>query len=293
MTSRRIDQSWCAARWLIAGAVIASAALALGLEAQEAGVEPPPPDEETVKPWSNEAEASYVKTGGNSSASTLALSNRFAYNLTYSELLFTVDFMRASTTTTRRSNVGGELLEESETAASAERYQVAGSYRQNILDNMFWYARSSWYRNPFAGISAEVNAGGGIGYRFIETPDDLLVGEIGFGVTNESLTNDTSSTFVDIRGALEGRFKITDTTGFEVALVASDDLQNTTNLRATVDAAISVAVSNALALRVGYLLDYRNEPVVDVLEGGDGVPPVIYTRDKSDSMFLVSLVVKF
>ncbi len=249
--------------------------------------------EETVKPWSNEAEASYVKTGGNSSASTLALSNRFAYNFTYSELLFDVEFMRAATTTVLRSNVDGELVEEELSETSAERYEVAGSFRQNILNDVFWYARGDWYRNRFAGVSSRTTGGGGVGYRFVETPTTLFVGELGLGITKESLTNDTGDTFVDIRAALEGRFKITQSTDFDFFVSAADNIQNTKNLRVKFNAAVSVAVSNTLALRVGYLLDYRNDPVVQIIEGDEGVPPVSFTRGKTDSMFLVSLVVKF
>ena len=279
----------------LTGLLVVTAAWAPNVQAQEAAQEEVAgePLEESVKPWSNAAEASYVKTSGNSSASTLALSNRFAYNFTYSELLFDVEFMRASTTTTIRSNVDGELVEEEFSETSAERYEIVGSYRQNILNNMFWYARGDWYKNRFAGINSRLSGGGGVGYRFVETPATLFVGELGFALTDESLTNDTGETFIDIRGALEGRFKITETTDFSFLVSAADNLQNTKNLRVKFDAAVSVAVSNTLALRVGYLLDYRNDPVVQVIEGDEGVPPVYFTRNKSDSMFLVSLVVKF
>ncbi|NKB87231.1 MAG: DUF481 domain-containing protein [Acidobacteria bacterium] len=249
--------------------------------------------EEEVKPWSNEAEASYVKTSGNSSATTIALSNRFAYNLTYSEFLFDVNFMRNSTTTTDRSNVGGELVETERTDTSAERAEVALAYRQNILDDMFWYARGNWYRNRPAGISSRISGGGGIGYRFVETPDTLFVGELGLAATDESLIGGGGGTFIDIRGALEGRFKITETTNFDMLVDASDDLQNTSNFRVKFDAAVTVAMSNTLALRVGYLLDYRNQPVIQTISGDEGVPPVFYERSKTDSMFLVSLVLKF
>lgn len=275
----------------LAGLLVVTVVCAPLAQAQEEAATEPP--EETVKPWSNEAEASYVKTGGNSSASTLALSNRFAYNFTYSELLFDVEFMRASTTTIVRSNVDGELIEEELTETSAERYEIAGSFRQNILNDLFWYARGDWYRNRFAGVSSRVTGGGGVGYRFVETPTTLFVGELGVGLTKESLTNDTGDTFVDIRGALEGRFKITDSTDFDFLVSAADNIQNTKNLRVKFNAAVSVAISNTLALRVGYLLDYRNDPVVQIIEGDEGVAAISYTRNKSDSMFLVSLVVKF
>jgi len=273
-----------------AGLLLAVAAWAPCAQAQEEVVEQAP--EESVKRWSNEAEASYVKTGGNSSASTLALSNRFAYNFTYSELLFDVEFMRASTTTTSRSNVDGSLVETEQSETTAERYEIAGSFRQNILNDMFWYARGDWYRNQFAGISSRITGGGGVGYRFVETPATLFVGELGLGLTKESLTNDTGDTFVDIRGALEGRFKITSSTDLDLFVSAADNIQNTKNLRVKFNVAVSVAVSQTLALRVGYLLDYRNDPVVQIIPGAPGVAPVSFTRNKSDSMFLVSLVVK-
>ena len=236
----------------LTGLLVVTAAWAPNVQAQEAAQEEVAgePLEESVKPWSNAAEASYVKTSGNSSASTLALSNRFAYNFTYSELLFDVEFMRASTTTTIRSNVDGELVEEEFSETSAERYEIVGSYRQNILNNMFWYARGDWYKNRFAGINSRLSGGGGVGYRFVETPATLFVGELGFALTDESLTNDTGETFIDIRGALEGRFKITETTDFSFLVSAADNLQNTKNLRVKFDAAVSVAVSNTLALRV-------------------------------------------
>ncbi len=291
------ENSVGSALWALAGLLAATLVWTPSVQAQEPQQEQEvataEPLEETVKPWSNEAEASYVKTSGNSSASTLALSNRFAYNFTYSEFLLDIGFLRASTTTTVRSNVDGALVEEEQSDTSAERYEVAGSFRQNILDNMFWYARGDWYRNRFAGIDSRTSGGGGIGYRFTETPTTLLVGEFGVGITRESLTNDTSDTFVELRGALEGRFKITDTTDFDFFVSASDDIQNTKNLTVKLNTAVSVAVSNTLALRVGYLLDYRNDPVVQIIRGDGGAPPVWFTRDKSDSMFLVSLVVKF
>jgi len=260
---------------------------ALPLQAQEATEPPEMPvaEEDAPKPWSNEAEFSYVKTGGNTSASTLALSNRFAYNFTYSEFLFTADLLRASTTNRTLTNTDGGVVVDEETEPSAERYELGAAYRQNILDNMFWYGRAGWYRNPFSG-------GGGVGYRFVETPSTLFVGELGLAVTNEALVDADGETFIDLRGALEGRFTITETTNFNVLVEAYDDLQNTSNLRLKLDTSITAAISNVFALRVGYLLDYRNEPVVQIIDVNPDAPPASFTFGKSDSTISVSLVVK-
>lgn len=267
---------------------------ASALQAQEAATPPemPPADEDAPKPWSNEAELSYVKTGGNTSASTFALSNRFAYNFTYSEFLLTADLLRASTTRRTVTNVDGGVAIDEESEPSAERYEVSAAYRQNILDEMFWYARAGWYRNPFSGVDARFTGGGGVGYRFVETEQTLFVGELGLAVTNEALVDADGETFIDLRGALESRFTITDTTDFNFLVEAWDDLQNTSNLRLKLDTSITTAISNVFALRVGYLLDFRNEPVTQIIDVNPDAPPAPFTFGKTDSTIGVSLVVK-
>lgn len=271
----------------------AGASPVLAQESGEVLVTEAAEEAEDPKRWSNEAEFSYVKTGGNSSASTLALSNRFAYNFTYAELLVGFGFLRASSATTTLSNVGGEVVEDTITTTGAERYEVTASYRQNTLGNLFWYGGGGWFRNKFSGINSRFNVGGGGGYRFVESDTSLFVGELGLGITGESLTVGTSETFVDLRAAIEGRFKLTDSTDFDILVEAFDNVQNTRNLRVKLDTAVTVAMSGTLALRVGYLLDYRNEPVVQVIDVNPDEPPATYTFSKTDSTLSVSLVVKF
>ena len=107
-----------------------------------------------------------------------------------------VEEAKATAREEQRFNEGGGVRQVLTTSTTAERLDFGGKFRQNILDQMFWYAMANYYRNQPSGINSRVFANGGIGYRFMETPNTLLAGELGLGVTRESRVDANGETFV-------------------------------------------------------------------------------------------------
>lgn len=247
--------------------------------------------EEPAKPWTNEAELAFVNTSGNSAASTFAFGNRFAYNWTYSEFRFVVDFYRATARQRFLFNEGGGVRQELVTETTAERYELAAQYRQNFVGQVFWYLKGGWFRNQPAGIDSRYNGNGGVGYRFLEDDVTTLVGEFGIGATREQQVQGEAMTFADIRGAFEWKQKVTDTTNFELASEALWNLSNTDDLRINAIAAATVSVSSKIALRVSYDLRFDNDPAMVLVDTVPEEPPALFTLKTTDRTLAAALVV--
>lgn len=246
---------------------------------------------EFVKPWSNEAEVSFVKTGGNTETTTLAAANRFRYNWTFAEMVIGADILKASTNRRVLTAIDGQVFEERIGDDTAERYELSAKYRQNVLGDMFWFVAGGWMHDPFSGVDTRLMATGGVGYRFVENSRVLFAGEIGLGVTNENRTNDTSETFADGRAFAELRYVLSDTADLAIEGELLENLQNTDDLRLTVGVGLTAAMSDLFSMRIGYRLKYRGEPVVTVVQGTGA--PGVFAFDKSDTTISGALVVKF
>ncbi len=283
MSDRSICRGWCVS---VGTCLLVLLAISTPVLAQEGAEEP-------AKPWSNEGELAFVNTSGNSSASTLAFRNRFAYNWTYSEFRFVVDFHKATSRRQFLFNEGGGVRQELVTETSAERYELAAEFRQNFVGDIFWYVMGSWYRSQPAGIDSRSNGNGGVGYRFLESDVTTLVGEFGIGVTREQQVQGEAMTFADLRGAFEWKQKVTETTDFELGSEALWSAANTDDLRIKAMAAATVRVSSKLALRVSYDLRFDNDPATVIVDIVPDEPPAPFTLNTTDRSIGASLVLKF
>jgi putative salt-induced outer membrane protein YdiY len=276
-------------------ALILCVFVAAPLAAQEAVEEPAVAEGEAEleKRWSNEGELAWVNTSGNAAATTFAFSDTFTYNWTYSELILHGEYFKATAREEQRFNEGGGVRQVLTTSTTAERLDFGGKFRQNILDQMFWYAMGNYYRNQPSGINSRVFANGGVGYRFMETPNTLLVGELGLGVTRESRVGDDGETFVDARAYMQWKQKVTDTTDFELSAEFMDNLQNTSQLRINSNAAVTTRISSVFALRVTWDLRFNNDPPVLLIDTNPDEPVAPFQLKTSDRTFAASVVFTF
>ena len=249
--------------------------------------------EETVKPWGNEAQVALVDAAGNSSSTTFAISNRFTYNWTFSELILGAELFRSTTDTRVLTNDAGTVQESVVETIGAERYEVTGKYRQNMLGDLFWYGSGAWYRNRPAGIDSRANFTGGVGYRFLENASTLVAGEIGVGVERETPVGLPADTFADGRAYLEIRHEFSDSGSLQVEAEMLDNLQDTQDLRINGRVAVTSKLTSVFALRVGLDLRYDNQPAIVIVDGGPGVPAASFVLDDLDRALSASLVVSF
>lgn len=251
--------------------------------------ETPPAD---TKPWSNEAQIALVDTAGNASSRTFAVANRFTYNWTYSELILTLELFRATSGARVLENTADGVAVSFVDKVDSERYEAAGKYRMNIVDELFWYAGAGWFRNRPAGIESRTNVGGGVGYRFVENDSTLVAGEAGLGLDRETPVEGDVDTFAAARAFLEARHRFSENGRFNLGLEAIDNLQDTSDLRINATAAVTSQLTDAFALRVVWDLKYDNQPATQVVTG-NGFPPALFEFDKTDRTLSASLVLSF
>ncbi len=121
-------------------------------------------EEVPAKRWHDQAEVSFVQTGGNTDVTTLSLKNLLTYRvsrpLTLSWKVEALNSMKSGSQT-------------------AERYltELRGDYQ--ITQRMYGIASTAWLRDRFAGIDAHYDGALGVGYRFLDGPRHRLSGEAG------------------------------------------------------------------------------------------------------------------
>ena len=248
---------------------------------------------DVIRPWSFEAELSLADTSGNTSSRTVAASGRFVYNLTFSELIVYGDVFRNESETRALFNEGGAVREETTSQTTADRYELGAAFRQNILNNLFWYVRGGWYRNEPAGMKSSLSAGGGVGYRFRETERTLVAGEVGVALTREELVSGTEDTFADGRALLEIRQQLSESADFRVSFEALQNLQDTDDLRMNAKAAITSNISSRFALRVGWDLKYDRQPATLLVSSVATEPPALFRFQTTDAAITAALVISF
>lgn len=266
-------------------ALLASVApTALAQEAELAPIE---------KPWSNEAELSFISTSGNSGSTTLAVADRFVFNLAYAELRIRGDYFKTTARRDTFTNIGGGVVRESDTTTTSERSTIEAQFRQNLTGQVFWYLLGSWYRNQPAGIDARMLGSGGIGYRLIENSSTVIVGEVGIGVTREELTNGFDNSFADLRAFGSIRQRLSDAAELEIWAEALDSVENSDDLRISAHASLTSKLVGKLAMRVWWDIQYDKLPPVILINVNPDEPAALYALDTSDRTVGASLVLDF
>lgn len=258
-----------------------------------AGSEAAAAESEVKRPWMNEGELMFVNTSGNSASTNFAIRDKFTYNFTYAELILGIDFIRATARNTDLYNEGGGVRQVLTTVTTTEQYEARAKYRQNFLDQVFWYALGSWYANDPAGISSRLSGGGGVGYRFVENDSTKLVGELGLALTNESQTGGFSDTYIDARAYGEWRQRLSGTADLSLDAEFIDNLQNTKQLRINTRLAVTATMTKILALRASWDMKFNNDPPSLLVDTNPDEVPAYFQLKTTDRVLGASLVFTF
>jgi putative salt-induced outer membrane protein YdiY len=263
------------------------------IAAQEATEEAAAEEAEVEKNWSNEGSLAWVNTSGNAATTTFAITDTFKYNWTYSEFVFNGEYFRATARNEERFNEGGGVRQVFTTETTAKYLDLNGTFRQNILNQMYWYGMGSYFQNRPAGIDSRLFANGGVGNRFIENSTTLLLGEIGLGVTRENPVDTDGDTFLDARAYVEFGHQINDNTKIELSSEFMDNLQNVDQLRINAHAGVTAQMSSVFALRVSWDLRFNNAPPFVIVDTNPDEEPVPFQLKTSDRTLAASLVFTF
>ncbi len=255
--------------------------------------------------WAFTGELSLVDTGGNSETSTVGLGVKAARtDEGGGKLELAAGGLRVETTTTSRFAVGTadvfEIIEQSTTETTAENYHLKGRYDRKISERLFWFLGAGWERNEFAGFDSRSNLAAGVGHLWFENDRGHLRTDYSITYTRQDdLVDDptTEDGFLGLRLGFDYLRNISETTNFESVLVVDANADESEDLRADFSNALSVSVSDRLALKVGLQLLFDNLPSLTQVPLVDsaGVPTGISVAaelDDLDTKLTVTLVLE-
>jgi putative salt-induced outer membrane protein len=271
----------------------------------------PPPA--APSPWSDVAEFSYVATAGNSESSTLGFKNTLGRKWGQSSFELKAAGIRAENTTTTRTAVGTgtnfTVIEDKDTALSAESYVLAGRFDRKVSERVFWFAGAGWTRNRFSGIQNRYEAAGGLGNLWVDSGRAKFRTDYALSYTKEEdvvVAPDTEEEFAGFRFSSKYEQKIGTGTTYVDELVLDENLNDTSDLRAAMLNSVAVSMSRRLALKVSLQWLYDHQPAfreIDLLDappsppapppGGVKIGTVLDQLDTLDTIFTTSLVVNF
>ena len=221
--------------------------------------------EKDQKKWADEAELSFIDTGGNTDLVSLSAKNLLTY--TFKENLIGIWTVRA-------------LYGESDGVTNAESYSTKFRLEYLVTEHLLYSIMAGWLKNEFSGIESRYYLGPGVGYKFLTGPEHSLEGELGVNYVTEEYTDDTEQDYM--QGRAFGKYEYTFTTKnkFSQSLEFLYDFEESSNYNINSETALISTLSDYLSLKTSYEINYDHEPVPATLE-------------KKDTVLSLTLVVNF
>jgi putative salt-induced outer membrane protein len=222
-------------------------------------------EEAEEKRWGDQAELSYVETGGNTDVRTLSAKNLLKYKFT--EKL-------------EGSWELGVLYGESDGEKNAERYLTDLRFDYAFTERLYAYAIGGWLKDEFAGFDARYHVGPGMGYKFLTGPKHLLLGEAGVNYVREEYTDNTDEDYVEGRAFSKYEYAFTEKNKFSQSLEFLYDFEDSENYKVNSVTALISALNSYLSMKASYEVKYNNQPVPSTL-------------NKTDTVLGIALVINF
>jgi hypothetical protein len=206
------------------------------------------------------------------------------------------------------TNANNAVLEKGESVTKSEKIFFNSNLERRITERFFWNAGGSFERDVFAGLESRYLGQLGIGYMWLK-PDNssrFQLGVAGTYTSQEEVIDDpeTENQFAGIRATADGEARFGDRKehAYTSTLVLDENLQQTEDLRANWQNALSMSLNRKLALKVSLQFAYDNLPqlvefpLFTRLPNGSLVETQIQIpgeADKLDTTLSVSLVINF
>lgn len=247
--------------------------------------------------WKDTASFGLVSTSGNSEALSFGFKNTLSKTWGKSSFALNAGGVRIETTTKTRVATSDTTFTETEvTEPTADNYFLNGRYDRRFTERMFWYGGVGWDRNRFAGVKNRYAGVGGIGNTWMDTDDHKFRTDYGVTFTDQEDYSGFSDNFAGIRVGWNYLNKLGQNSTYTNDLVMDQSLDESSDYRANMINALTVTMSERMALKLSLQMLYDNDPSFELLDasafGGPGaVIPV--ELDDLDTIFTASLVVNF
>ena len=189
------------------------------------------------KKFSDEAELSYVDTGGNTEVTTLSAKNLLKYKFT--EKL-------------EGSWKAAVVFGEDDGEKNAESYLT--EFRIDYLFTEKFYSAfiAGWEQDDFAGIHSRYYGGPAAGYKFLVGPKHFLLGELGVNYVDEEYIDESEEEYVSGRAFVQYDYALTEKNKFSQSLEYLHDFENSDNYKINSVTAIISALSDKMSLKASY-----------------------------------------
>lgn len=190
------------------------------------------------------ADLGVVNAAGNSSVTSFNLGQRILY--TDGPWKLTQEF--------------AALYGRTDGEKSAEQVRVAGRVDHTLGDRLALYGRVGWDRNVFAGLHRRFEEGFGLAFKVVEAPRTEFDIEGGLGATQQVNTRDERRAYVN--GRLAGRFRqgLGEKAHVRQLLEFIPNFERRTDYRILSESSLVAPLSNAIALKVSYVVRFDNQP---------------------------------
>jgi len=215
--------------------------------------------------WNDQAELSYVDTGGNTEVKAFSAKNFLKYKFT--DKLEGVWKAKA-------------IYGESDGEREAEKY--SSELRLNYLFTKRFYAAliTGWRKDNFAGIDSEYTIGPAMGCKLLVGPKHFLLSEAGVNYVNQEYTNGDEDEHLGGRAFAKYEYAFTKKNRFSQSVEYLHDFEDNSDYDVNSETAIISALNDSLSLKASYLVEYRHKPVPSTL-------------DDTDTTLTVALVINF
>ena len=217
------------------------------------------------KKWSDQAELSFVDTGGNTDVTSLSAKNLLEYEFS-NELQVAWKL--------------GALYGQSDGDKNAESYFSDLRLDYLFTKHLYSFVNAGWGKDKFAGFDSRYYVGPGAGYKFLVGPKHFLLAEVSLNYVNETYIDDTDKDYLGGRAFAEYEYAFTDKNKFSQSVEYLHDFDDRNNYNVNSETALISALSDYLSLKTSYVVKYDNQPVPSTLK-------------ETDSILSVTLVVNF
>jgi putative salt-induced outer membrane protein YdiY len=263
-------------------------------------------DEEVKTGWFDSAELSLVSTSGNSDAFTLGFANVLTRVWEKAEFRFELGAIRSQSRGDRYGvgalGAGNFVVTDPPRRVDTERYYGAASYSRTISSRFFWSVGVDGERNTPANIEYRVTGTAGVGNVWVDTDKVRFRTTYDLSYNSEDLTVEGTSDFAGFRLGYLYANKLTDNTIFDSQLSFDDNFDDLEDHRTDFYNAVTVSMSDRIALKAGLRLLYRNIPALTEIKIYDNDPEQgsatelgkeAVENENLDTNFSTSLVLTF
>jgi putative salt-induced outer membrane protein len=214
------------------------AALSLSVVAGLAGIS-------SADPWTDQAELSFVDTGGNTETTSLSAKNILKGPLS-GKLALTWSL--------------SALLAETDDVITAEQYITEARLDYSISERFYGFGLVNLKQDEPAGLDSRTSIGLGAGYKFLTGPVHELAGEAGLNQVAEEFTDGTDNDYTSGRMFAGYAWNLSESSKFTQTVEYLADLDDSGNYQTNTETAYISTVSEVLSLKTSFDTQYDNDP---------------------------------